>query len=309
MSQPFTLQGPQSPQVLVCAVSGVLSLGLGLFSGCAKNPYLLQAEINNLKTNNELLAAENKAFQERSAQLNRDNASLVARMARIQQQSDRDSELLKDQVNALQQQLTIAARQIAKLRQSESGGNRLATRPPDRAPSTSSGNQQDPEGDLPGERPYARITANSSLRNNLPKFDFQGVHVRTDRDLVRVELPADRLFAPGEAKLLPEAYSLVREVTAELERRYPDQKIAVEGHTDRQPLPRGSAYLSNHELSVERAQAVHTFILGGDSRLRPQQLFLEAHGPYRPVVSNATEEGRQRNRRVELVIYPERVGQ
>ena len=43
-------------------------------------------------------------------------------------------------------------------------------------------------------------------------------------------------------------------------------------------------------------------------RMRPDQLFVVGHGSNHPVVSNATAEGKQRNRRVELVIYPERRG-
>ena len=39
--------------------------------------------------------------------------------------------------------------------------------------------------------------------------------------------------------------------------------------------------------------------------MRPQQLFLVAHGSNHPVVSNASLQGKARNRRVELVVYPE----
>jgi outer membrane protein OmpA-like peptidoglycan-associated protein len=42
------------------------------------------------------------------------------------------------------------------------------------------------------------------------------------------------------------------------------------------------------------------------SQINPAQLFLAGHGPNHPVVSNATPAGKDRNRRVELVIYPER---
>ena len=42
------------------------------------------------------------------------------------------------------------------------------------------------------------------------------------------------------------------------------------------------------------------------SRLRPNQMFVVGHGPNHPVVSNGTAAGKERNRRVELVIYPER---
>ena len=47
-------------------------------------------------------------------------------------------------------------------------------------------------------------------------------------------------------------------------------------------------------------------VLVSRTRLQPNQLFVIGHGPNRPVVSNATPDGKQRNRRIELVIYPER---
>jgi outer membrane protein OmpA-like peptidoglycan-associated protein len=49
-------------------------------------------------------------------------------------------------------------------------------------------------------------------------------------------------------------------------------------------------------------------VLVSQGRASPKQLFVVGHGANHPVVSNATAEGRRRNRRVELVIYPERVG-
>ncbi len=47
-------------------------------------------------------------------------------------------------------------------------------------------------------------------------------------------------------------------------------------------------------------------VLTGSMRLRAEQLFVVGHGSNHPVVSNATPEGKQRNRRVELVVYPEK---
>jgi flagellar motor protein MotB len=47
--------------------------------------------------------------------------------------------------------------------------------------------------------------------------------------------------------------------------------------------------------------------LCGRTTLKPGQLFVVAHGPNHPVVSNATAAGRARNRRIELVVYPEQM--
>ena len=67
----------------------------------------------------------------------------------------------------------------------------------------------------------------------------------------------------------------------------------------------GGPWRSNHELSNARAMAVYE-VLTSSLRLRADQLFVVAHGGNHPVVSNATPEGKQRNRRVELVVYPEK---
>ena len=90
----------------------------------------------------------------------------------------------------------------------------------------------------------------------------------------------------------------------ELLRTYPDQVIGVEGFTDTDPVS-GGQWRNNHELSVARAMAVYEVLIGG-ARYRPDQVFVVGHGPNHPVVSNATPEGKQRNRRIELVVYPEK---
>ena len=59
--------------------------------------------------------------------------------------------------------------------------------------------------------------------------------------------------------------------------------------------------------SLARAQAVFEYLVAR-SRLRPNQLFVVGHGGNHPVVSNATTAGKLHNRRVELAIYPDRVG-
>ena len=81
-------------------------------------------------------------------------------------------------------------------------------------------------------RAGAKITANNSLQNSLPGVNLPGIEVRPDGDVVRIELPAARLFQPGSTVLQPVAGTLLDSVAAEMARAYPDQKIGVEGHTD-----------------------------------------------------------------------------
>jgi len=148
------------------------------------------------------------------------------------------------------------------------------------------------------------ITPNNSLLETLPAIDLPEVQVRRDGDVIRVELPGSRLFDSGSARLQPGATSLITETAAQLLAAYPDQILGVEGHTDSDPVT-GRQWRNNHELSAARAMAVHDALVSR-TRYRADQLFVAGHGPNHPVVSNATPEGKKRNRRVELVVYPEK---
>ena len=102
---------------------------------------------------------------------------------------------------------------------------------------------------------------------------------------------------------MPGAAQLIDSVAADILRNYPRQRIGVEGHTDGDPST-SREYPSNHHLSIARATTVYNE-LTGRLRFSPKQLFVIGHGSNHPIVSNATPAGKARNRRVELVIYPE----
>jgi len=151
--------------------------------------------------------------------------------------------------------------------------------------------------------PWAVIN-DRRLLETLPPIQLPGVEIQRDGDVIRVRLPGSDLFESGSGRLRPGADELIARVAAELARNYPDQMIGVEGHTDSDPVV-GSRWRNNHELSVARAMAVYE-ALADRTRLRADQLFIAGHGDNHPLVSNATLEGKRRNRRVELVVYPEK---
>jgi outer membrane protein OmpA-like peptidoglycan-associated protein len=119
---------------------------------------------------------------------------------------------------------------------------------------------------------------------------------RSDRGLV-VTLN-DVLFDTGSATLRPGGQRLVARL-AEFLREYPDRTIAIEGFTDSV----GSDAL-NQALSERRAAAVRLALM--DSGIAGSRILVRGYGPSFPVASNDTPEGRQRNRRVEVVISDER---
>lgn len=100
-------------------------------------------------------------------------------------------------------------------------------------------------------------------------------------------------FAVDRADILPESQGQI-DAVLELLRRRPDLRLSVEGHTD----STGSA-AHNRTLSEARARSVVAALTSAG--VAADRLQARGFGPDRPVADNATEEGRARNRRVELV--------
>lgn len=104
-------------------------------------------------------------------------------------------------------------------------------------------------------------------------------------------------FQSGQAVILPEYFSLLSKVQRAI-REFPDSKIAVEGHTDAV----GNDEL-NQALSEKRAAAVREYLLA-NMGLKTDNVAAVGYGAARPIANNATEEGRAKNRRIDIVIMP-----
>jgi len=122
-----------------------------------------------------------------------------------------------------------------------------------------------------------------------------------ERGLV-ITLVAEVLFDSGKAKIRPEGEAILGKIAPILRRETPRNEIGIEGHTDNVPI-KYSGYKSNWELSTARATEVLHCILN-KGKLNPKNLSATGYGKYRPVAPNDTKEGRQKNRRVEIIIEP-----
>lgn len=101
------------------------------------------------------------------------------------------------------------------------------------------------------------------------------------------------LFDTGKATIKPESQPIVKQVV-DMMKAHPDLKVAVEGHTDNVGSP-----VSNKALSQQRAQSVVAAITS--QGIAAPRLTAAGFGQDKPVADNATEDGRAKNRRVELV--------
>jgi len=115
---------------------------------------------------------------------------------------------------------------------------------------------------------------------------------QTDRGLVLTL--GDVLFETGKADLRPGALRNLYPLVTFLQ-KYPENRALIEGHTD---SVGSEAY--NLDLSQRRADAVRNFLL--QNGVNAAQITTRGYGKASPVASNDTVEGRQQNRRVELII-------
>ena len=122
-----------------------------------------------------------------------------------------------------------------------------------------------------------------------------------DKGLV-ITVVGDLLFDSGKADIRPEANNVLDQVGRVLREDVSDYNVGIEGHTDNIPI-QYSGWKSNWELSSARALSVLHYLQEEES-VSPQRLSAIGYGEFHPVSDNDTKEGRQLNRRVEIVVLP-----
>lgn len=120
-------------------------------------------------------------------------------------------------------------------------------------------------------------------------------------DQLTLGLATTLLFDSGEATLKPGGSDVLNRIGSVL-KNYPDRSIHVAGHTDNVPIKGRLAktYPTNAELSQARAESARQALTEGG--MSADKVVAKGHADSRPIASNATAEGRQKNRRVEIVV-------
>jgi chemotaxis protein MotB len=155
-----------------------------------------------------------------------------------------------------------------------------------------------PDETLKDNREFQKIKREIDAYAHSHGFAKQLETTITERGLV-VRLLTDKVvFDPGKAVLKPQATSILANVShaINIDRTHP---IMVEGHTDSVPIS-GSQFPSNWELSTARASVVVRFMI--NAGIDKYRLGAAGYAYLYPVASNATDAGRSRNRRVEIVL-------
>ena len=142
----------------------------------------------------------------------------------------------------------------------------------------------DPEGD----------TEHDEMLEDLKEV----IGISQDERGVILTLQAMVLFDPGEAEIKPIVFPLLDWI-AEVLDSIPNDALIM-GHTDNVPI-RSERYRSNWELSLYRALSVHTYFIEKKG-LSPKRFAVGGYGDLRPRFPNDIREGRQKNRRVEIIV-------
>ncbi|MDL0435581.1 MULTISPECIES: flagellar motor protein MotB [unclassified Niallia] len=127
----------------------------------------------------------------------------------------------------------------------------------------------------------------------------------TDEGLL-VSIRDNVLFASGSANIRGKDEHLVSEISKLLVME-PPRSIIVSGHTDDVPI-KNSEFDSNWDLSVSRAINFMKLLMD-NNKLNPSSFSAKGYGEFKPIASNKTEEGREKNRRVEILIQPRTVSE
>lgn len=119
---------------------------------------------------------------------------------------------------------------------------------------------------------------------------------------LKIVMPNQVLFDTAKADLKPEVFPII-DVVANLLGELGGVMFEVRGHTDSRPLMSSGRFRDNYDLSYARADVVARR-LNSVAHIPLEQFEIVSCGPSQPVAPNDTEEGMQKNRRVEIFVRP-----
>jgi flagellar motor protein MotB len=265
------------------AVCAGLAAGTGCKNGAFQPPPGATTSTGNaaLPQQNQALAAQVQDLNRRVAQLDLNNADLHRQLAQKAQQE-----------TAAQEQVTLLQKEIGSIAQRYKDSQVAQQQAQQKVTALEASTRF---------RGGASISANNSVKQSLAAVSIPGLDIRQDGELIRIEIPADKLFVSASPQIQTNGQRILDEVAAAIVRSYPRQRIVIEGHTDDSFAANPAAA---HALAGQQAQAVLSQLVER-GRLPARQLSVLAMGDNYPLASNATPAGKAKNRRIEIVVYPD----
>ncbi|MGA9638711.1 OmpA family protein [Flavobacterium sp.] len=141
-----------------------------------------------------------------------------------------------------------------------------------------------------------------TLSNALNGFEGKGLTVEQKNGKVYVSMENKLLFNSGSWTVGSEGRKAVVEVGKVLGDN-PEIAVLIEGHTDDDPFGSSGPIANNWDLSTKRATAIVS-ILSENSAINKKNLTAAGRGEFSPLATNSTNEGKAKNRRIEIILTP-----
>lgn len=280
----------------------------------------LETKYNKLKNRNQDLVGENddlfaakKQLEEENANLNRSVDSLknakqnllddVTALDERKKQLEKEFAELSKSSN---EQLNAKAQEILKLSQDLNEKenaliaekSRLEKLQEDLAERSERIEQLE---QLIANKEAAMQQLKDAVSNALANFEGNGLTVERKNGKVYVSMENKLLFGSGSWSVGSQGKIAVAQL-ANVLKKNPDIEVLIEGHTDNVPYQSNGAIKDNWDLSTKRATAIVRILTA--KGVSPKRVTAAGKGEFFPVASNATKEGRAKNRRIEIILAP-----
>ena len=194
-----------------------------------------------------------------------------------------ERQILQDKVKSHQAQINAQKKRIVKLeaiaKEQQSASEKLAA-----------------ERQAAEQRLKVQERFNQLFEEVDNMFDIDEAEVYKEENKCVIRLRGIR-FPVGQAVIMPENYDLLSKVQQAIN-KFNDPRVTIEGHTD----STGSNDV-NELLSQQRAESVRQYLVG-NGIVRDDIVVAVGYGSVRPLATNATEEGRAINRRIDVIVTP-----
>ncbi|MFQ5588801.1 MAG: OmpA family protein [Nitrospiria bacterium] len=271
-----------------------------------------EAKKNDLEKEKNLLNARLNTVNRQAGLREKEQTRLIKAQTKqigLLEQQQREEKAGKDRLASDKQSLEQAIRQ---LKERLSGEKRQTATLSDRLNATSKKSldleKMLAEAEKLAEKKIRDAQESLRAREDLIKSlnkEIQEGHVKISQmnDQLSVQILSKILFPSGSDHVTEEGKMVLTKVSGSL-KNIQDNKIRIEGHTDNVPIGPGLSHKfpSNWELSTARATQVVRLL--AKEQVNPDKLMAVGMAEYTPVASNDTPEGRQKNRRIEIILSP-----
>ncbi len=304
---------------------GLGLLLIGFMTSCvSKKIYTdLENKYTDLKKENRVMSDENEELHKANADFETENKTLSAALETLKSERDKlqtdctattnnlknlqDSyaALEKNSNNALEINMAKNRELLAQLDAKEKAlaaeQNRLNTLKSELESNTKRLNELE---DLIAAKNASMKKLKETLSKALNAFEGKGLTVEQKNGKVYVSMENKLLFQTGSWAVGSEGRTAVVEVGKVLAQN-PDITVLIEGHTDNDKIlgSIGGGIENNWDLSTKRATAIVN-ILAENASIQKKNLTAAGRGEFAPIMSNETNEGKAKNRRIEIILTP-----